>query len=260
MGLTYDAHIHTYHCGCANETMTVPAIVEACAAAGNAWIAVTDHLNSAEQLPLHRRILADIRGLERPPLPVYFGVELNFTGPEHPFVWSEQIKADAEFQFAIGGVHSIHVDEFDVDKIIEIQHRHHLLTCEAPGVDILVHPWWFGRHAFKPKGFPFPPFETVRAVPESMTRELGQAAVATGTTIEINAGANIFGASDDYVAAYTDYMAILADEGVTFSLSTDAHDIGGMDRIALARALFDRLDLGDDRLWQPTFEPVVGPA
>jgi len=250
-----DLHIHTKYLGCANETMEVDAVVRTCAELGVTCIGITDHVNTPEQLELHRRVLADIRRVETD-IPVYFGVELNFTGCDEGFVFSPEIKAEYGFQFAIGGIHATYVDEYDLEKIIEIQHRHHLRTCRDELVDVLVHPYWFSRGEFQAKGFP--EFDSVAAVPEKLTRELGQVARETHTAVEINAGANLFGRSESYLAAYTDYLTILAEEGVTFAVGSDAHDIGHLERVRLAWELVERLGLPEDRLWRPGGQPVVG--
>ena len=51
-----DYHIHTHYCGCANETMTIPAILERCKAAGRTSIAITDHRdNVADKMKMTQR-------------------------------------------------------------------------------------------------------------------------------------------------------------------------------------------------------------
>lgn len=255
MSANYDVHIHTKYLGCGNETMELAAIVRACESLGVTCIGITDHLNRPDQLELHRPILKDIRSLSTD-VPVYFGVELNFTGCDEGFVFSRQIKETYGFQFAVGGIHSTYADKFDLEAVIEVQHRHHLRTCQDELVDVLVHPYWFSRGEFETKGFP--EFESVRAVPVRLTRELGQTARQTHTAIEINAGANLANRSESYLAAYTDYLAVLAEEGVTFAVGSDAHDIGHLERVRLAWEMVDRLGLSDDRIWRPSGEPIVG--
>jgi len=176
MAFKCDFHIHTKYLGCANETMELDAIARRCREVGAECIGITDHLNTADRLELHRPILADIHALETD-LPVYFGVELNFTGADEGFVFNDDIKADYGFQFAIGGIHSTYLDEYDLTKIIETQHRHHLLTCRDELVDVLVHPWWFSGGEFRNKGFPA--FESVRVVPDP-PRPAGRAPLAAG--------------------------------------------------------------------------------
>jgi len=184
----YDFHIHTEYLRCANETMTVPAIIRECERIGCREIGITDHLNTLDKLPLHALIRKDIEALD-PGIEVYFGVELNFTGCDEGFAFSDAIRDEYGFQFAVGGIHGTYVEEYDLGKIIDIQHRHHLKTCEDPLVKVLVHPYWFGRGDFDKNGWPW--FDSVTVVPEAYARELGQVARDTGTAIEINSRANL---------------------------------------------------------------------
>lgn len=255
----YDFHIHTKYLKCANETMELAAIAEECARLGCRAIGITDHLNTLDQLPLHEPIRRDIEALA-PAIDVYFGVELNFVGCDQGFPFSEAIKEEYGFQFAVGGIHEAYVEEYDLKDIIDIQHRHHLETCEDPLVDVLVHPYWFGRGAFDEHGWPW--FDSVRVVPEAYARELGQVARDTGTAIEINSRANVcrevFG--EDYVKEYVDYLAVIAAEGPLFSVSTDAHEIGHLKSIADAWRVVDLLGLPEDRIWRPARPPLKGRA
>ena len=252
----HDLHTHTKYLECANDTMELAAMVQECARLGVTTLGVTDHLNSLDKLPLHRPIREDIERLD-PDMDVYFGVELNFTGCDQGFPYSAAIRDELGFQYAVGGIHSPYLEEYDLDKIIETQHRHHLRVCEDPLVDVLVHPYWFSRKYFEDRGWPW--FETVRAVPERLTRELGQAARDTGTAIEINGAANLaeryFG--ERYVREYHDYLAILAEEGPLFTTCSDGHQIGRLGEIRNAWAAADRLGLPEDRFWRPPGEPLA---
>jgi len=77
----YDFHIHTAYLKCANETMSVPALVHRCEELGLEAIAITDHLNAPEFLPKHELILQDLREIESP-MRIYFGVEVNVTNKD----------------------------------------------------------------------------------------------------------------------------------------------------------------------------------
>ncbi len=245
--------MHPKHAGCANATMELPAIVQQSHSVGVVAIGITDHLNRPEQIPLHRQIRDELLTMQSP-VDVFFGVELNFTGCDQGFVFSEEIKQEYQFQFAIGGIHSTYLNEFDLDKIIEIQHRHHLKTCEDSLVDVLVHPYWFSRKEFKDKNWPF--IESMKPVRESLTRELAQAAKETGTAIEINVGANIR-RQKDYVEEYVDYLSIFAQEGTMFTIGSDAHSIDHLLDIKLAWDVVDRLGIPEERIWRPATEPLL---
>ncbi len=248
-----DLHIHTKYLGCADGTMELPAIVAECERLGVETIGITDHLNSLDKLDLHRPILRDILEIQTD-IDVYFGVELNFLGPEGGFAFSEQVKAEMGFQFAIGGIHEIYVEEYDLEKIIEIQHRHHLLTCRDPLVDVLVHPYWFNNGVLESRGLPR--IGSMKPVPKSYARELGQIAKETATAIEINAGGNLFNRDEEYLADYLEFLATIADEGAMFTVGSDAHDTGHLERIALAFSVVEKLALDADRIWLPPGRPI----
>jgi len=254
-----DFHIHTKYLRCANETMELPAIVEECRQLGVTALGITDHLNTLDTLDLHLLIKRDIEALE-PAMDVYFGVELNYMAMDGAFAFSQEVKEQYGFQFAIGGIHSTYMDTYDLKTLVDIQHRHHLKTCEDPLVDVLVHPYWFSSGEFKSKGFPW--FDSMKAVPESYARELGQVARDTGTAIEINGCANLDSPSfsDRYVKEYVEYLAIIAGEGARFSLGSDAHDIGRLKPILRVWQVAEQLGLSTDRVWKPECPPLVGKA
>ena len=254
----YDFHIHTKYLGCGNATMEIPAIIEECERLGVTTLGITDHLNSLDKLDLHVPILRDIEGLNGTNIEVYFGVELNFTGHDRGFAFSQEIKQEYGFQFAIGGIHSTYLDEYDAERLVEVQHKHHLKTCEDPLVQVLVHPYWFSKSEFDARGWTWP--DSMPAVPQSCVRELGQASRETGTAIEINSMANLSRSrfSENYVREYYGFLAALAEEGAIFSCGSDAHDIGHLASIQDSWQTAERLGLSLDRIWRPDGRPVTG--
>ncbi len=253
----WDFHIHTKYLGCANGTMEVAAIVNECERCGVTALAITDHLHTLDTLDLHVPIREDIDALETK-TPVYFGVELNFLGMDDDFAFSPEVKEEYGFQFAIGGIHRTYLEAYDLKKMMDIQHRHHLKTCRDPLVDVLVHPYWFDKVEFDTKGWDW--VDSLQAVPESYARELGQTARETGTAIEINAGANLTNpaASERHVKDYIEFLSIVAAEGCCFSLGSDAHDIGRLKDIRAAWQVAEQLNLPPSRIWRPKCQPLRG--
>ncbi len=253
----YDFHIHTKYLKCANDTMDVPAIARKCERIGVKSLGITDHLNSLDKLPLHLSIRKDIESLETD-LKIYFGVELNFTAVDGSFAFSPEVKEKYGFQFAIGGIHESYLAAYDLKKMVDIQHRHHLKTCADPLVDVLVHPYWFNKREFNERRWPW--FDSMRAVPESYARELGQAARETDTAIEINSQANLTNPSysDRYVKEYVAFLAVIAETGVRFSLGSDAHDISKLSTIQSSWQVAGQLNLTADRIWHPPCQPMIG--
>lgn len=252
-----DFHIHTKYLKCANETMDVPAIVKECERLGVTRIGFTDHLNSLEFLERHRSIREDIEKLETDAA-VYFGVEVNYLGLDGEFPFSEEIKEEYGFQFVIGGIHSTYLETYDQKKLVDIQHRHHLKTCRDPLVDVLVHPYWFGKKQFDTNNWPW--FDSMKPVPESYARELGQTARETGTAIEINSTAILVNPNlpASFIEEYMTFLSVITEQGADFSLGSDAHDIGKLKEIEKAWAVAEQLNLPHKRIWTPSVTPMKG--
>jgi len=237
--------------------MEIPSIVKECERLGVVSLGITDHLNTLDKLELHVPIREDIEALDTE-VEIYFAVELNFTGHDQGFVFSQEIKEKVGFQFAIGGIHATYLEQYNLKKLVDIQHRHHLKTCQDPLVQVLVHPYWFGKGEFDKHGWPW--FDSMKVVPETYVRELGQVSRETGTAIEINGKANLrnpaFG--EDYVEEYFDYLSILAEEGAIFCLGSDAHDLSHLEAVRESWQMVERLHLSQDRIWRPECKPMIG--
>ncbi|MGQ9663210.1 MAG: PHP domain-containing protein [Kiritimatiellia bacterium] len=250
-----DYHIHTHYLGCGNSTMSLEPIVSECERHDIRSIAITDHLNELKFLEKHRPIREDIARLTNPNVEVYFGVELNFL-PDGTFPYSEEIAEKMGFQFAIGGPHETFLDHWDPKNFVARQHEKHLITCENPLISVLVHPWWFARQEFNRKRFPW--LTDMKFLPRSVISELGHAARETNTAIEINACAIFANPAYSFAfkAQYVEYLAALADEGVLFALSSDAHDIAQLAAIPLAEAASREAGIPPERIWHPAMKPL----
>ncbi len=248
----YDFHIHTAHGHCANETMQVADIVATAAGCGVEVLGIADHFNHGPNMHRDEQwdIRRDIQQLVDPPIEVIFGVEVDFTAAGC-LPMDLAAKEEFGFQYAIAGIHSCFCDEYDIAKIVAIQHDHHLTVCKNPAIDVLVHPYWFNKGEFDAGGWPW--FDTMSHVSESMARELGAAARETNTAIELNATAVIACSaySDRFKAEYAEYMAVLAEEGVMFSFGSDAHGIGSLAEVASAWKFADDLGIPPERIWRP---------
>ncbi len=246
-----DLHLHTALIGCANQTMTVPALLQRCEQEGITTIAITDHLNRPDQLPTHLLIkqqLAEYQG----PVQITWGVEANVLDPQTGAISvSEEQVEQAGFDLVIAGPHATYHTEPNVRSIIDLQHRLMMAVVTNPLVDVLVHPWWFSRTEFDNGVLAW--MTTLQQWPESQIRELGQAARETGTAIEMNADAIIINSyyGPAFQEDYKRVFAILLEEGATFTTASDAHDISKVGISRLAAQYLAEIGATDDNLLVP---------
>ncbi len=246
----FDFHIHTKYIGCANETMEVPAIIRECEKIGVTTLGITDHVDNLDMLKLHLPIKEDLKKIDTS-IEIYFGVELNFLGFEQGFPFSQAIKDEYGFQFAIAGIHDTYLKSFDLKKLIDIQHDHHLRACRDPLVDVLVHPYWVPMGDLDPKNRTY--FEYMKDIPQNYIRELAQVSKETDTAIEINTTSVISnpGYSDAFQKEYVEFLTALAGEGVVFAIGSDAHDISHLKSVRDGWNLVEKMNLPLKQIWRP---------
>jgi histidinol phosphatase-like PHP family hydrolase len=252
MEARYDFHIHTTYLKCANETMTIPAILERCESLGLQTIAITDHLNAPRFLEQHFFIKRDLAATPTP-LEVFFGVEVNVLDPATGAVSiTPELKEAAGFELVIGGVHASYHETPDPRSIIDLQQRLMLQVIANPLIEVLVHPWWFGAREFQAGG-PMEWFRDMSLIPDDYATELGEAAVAHDTAIEANYSA-IWGSpqySEEFCAGYERYLGLIAATGAKISMSTDAHHIDTLSGIKPLAETLTRMGITEEQLWRP---------
>jgi len=245
-----DLHIHTAHVGCANETMSLPALFARCEELGRTQIAITDHLNGPQHLEAQEAIREALPAYDGP-LAVTWGVEGTIADAETGAI---TVTADHVerfgYDYVIAGPHGRY-NETDPDAIIATNHRLMLATVRNPIVDVLVHPWWFSRVEWDKGTMTW--FDDMSRIPESHVEELAEACVETGTAVEMNAGAIIHHArySERLIDDYRDYMAALCERGVNFTVCSDAHDISHLERASDAAQFLADAGVPDDRIVAP---------
>jgi histidinol phosphatase-like PHP family hydrolase len=251
MRVGMDYHIHTYYQRCGNETMTVANVIRKAEQLGLTSIAITDHLNRLEQLEAFRYIKADIEAIETP-VDVYFGAELNFNRLDGDFAYSQEIEDEYEFEVIIGGIHSTYTDSQDRREVLDIQHRHFMRTLTDPLVDVLVHPFWFGRKEVAARSAEWWE-QFLDEIPESYLQEWAQASRENHCAIELNSDAIFFydAVSAGFKARYIAMVETLAQMGTLFSVGSDAHDITKMGRTDYLEGLLHGLKIGPEQVWRP---------
>ncbi len=242
-----DYHIHTVHLGCANETMTIPAIIESHETRGVTSLGFADHFDNPEKFALHRKIKEDMQNIETD-IEMFFGCEIGFLECDGDFALTPELKAEYGFDYAIGSVHRIYTEKYDPEHIVAIQHRHHLLACEKPLVDVLGHPYWFWKGGFTQNGWEV--IDAMDFIPESYGHELGKKARETGTAIELN-GTGKLNTAPSKVDKYLRYFEAIVSEGAMISFGSDAHNTGHLQYIELCWEAGKKLGLKEDQIWTP---------
>ncbi len=245
-----DLHIHTAHVGCANETMSLSALLARCEELGRTQIAITDHLNGPQHLEAQAKIREELPSYEGP-MGVTWGVECTIADPAAgTLTVTEELVEQFGFEFVIGGPHGRY-NATEPDEIIALNHRLMLATVRNPIIHSLVHPWWFSRVEWDRGTMTW--FEDMSRIPQWHVEELAEACVETGTSVEMNGGAIIHHANytDRFKDDYKAYLGALCERGVTFTLCSDAHDIEHLQRAGDAAAFLADAGVPDERIVVP---------
>jgi len=251
-----DYHIHTHYVGCANETMTIPAILERCKALGRTSIAITDHRDDDGRRDKNKLIRQELERTDPGGLEVFFGCELNVQSLDGGVVLDEQMKRDEGFEIVIGGSHTTWFADGEA-TVPEIIGRQCGVLCKIaanPIIDVLVHPWWFGGAQFEAQlkeGF-----RSLDMVPDEWTRKLADICGEHDTAIELNTSAILTNKAYPELlrASYKDYVARFVELGCSISLGSDAHDISTLDTVTVGEKLLDEIGIPEEQIWRPRVE------
>ncbi|MBW8483276.1 DNA polymerase/3'-5' exonuclease PolX [Actinomadura parmotrematis] len=202
--ITGDLHSHT---DLTDGRASLEEMVEAAAARGLTYYAITDH---APDLAMHRmtdaKMLAQrerVRELQKdyPGLVLLHGTELNI-GPDGSVDWDADFLAG--FDVCVASIHS-HFAQDPADTT-----RRLITACENPHVNVIGHPTarQIGR----------------RAQVQADWDEVFRAAARTGTAMEVNC-------FPDRLDLPADLIRRALRLGVKFAVDTDAHSVEDMRNI-----------------------------
>ena len=275
-----DWHIHTRYSPCGKPEATLALVVQQAAEAGVKELGITDHLHCRLNLPALRAARREYDALG-PVAGLHFGVEVSCLrewdleqndakgadgriygvqegGPEGALTLflPDNVMRELRFEYVIGGAHWPLGAPLEREAVIRSYHRQNLFLAAHPLVDIVAHPWWFER-AWKDEDDKYttlPWFDDFTVIPRSMHVEFAAAAREHGKAIEINAHAIFLnpGYTAKFHSQYWDYVALLRDEGVTFSIGSDSHAPGydgGLNELA---ANLEALQLREEDFWRPS--------
>lgn len=201
-----DLHVHTTRSG--DGRSTIGDLLTAASHRGYEYVAITDHgenlaINgsSPEEMAAHRDAVRQAAA-RQPGMDVYFGCELNI-GPDGSLDYDPSFRE--VFDFTVASIHS-HFDLGPVEQTARI-----LRAAADPGVDVIGH--LTGRMIGRRPG--------IELDVDKVLAGLARAGVA----VEANAALERLDASADTLR-----RAVAA--GVEIVISTDAHHVGELDRMA----------------------------
>ncbi|MFJ7902538.1 DNA polymerase/3'-5' exonuclease PolX [Streptomyces sp. NPDC096198] len=193
-----DLHTHT---DLTDGLASLEAMVEAAAARGYAYYAVTDHAPrlymqrmTDEKMLAQRERLRELDGVHRG-MRLLHGTELNI-GPEGELDWPDTFLAG--FDFCVASLHS----HFDLDR--RAMTRRLVRACENPYVRVIGHPTTrlIGR----------------RPGADADWDEVFAACARTGTALEVNAQPDRLDLCDEDILRAREH-------GAKFAVNSDAHSV-----------------------------------
>ncbi|MHB8996113.1 MAG: PHP domain-containing protein [Armatimonadota bacterium] len=276
--LTSDWHIHSRN-SCDSACLPVADLVSGAAGAGITAYGLTDHIHTPYNLP-------DLYASREeylccnPSADFHFGVEVSVvsqweldeiasgraTGQTYGLrsggpagaamaigLTAEDI-ADLQIEYVVGGTHWPLYVELEPETVIADYHRQNIFLATHPLVNIVAHPWWWMGKWQDADGLyrTEPWLGDFNQIPDSMHEDFAAAAVEHNTAIEINISAMLQNSQyeERFSRQYLEYVALLEQCGVTFSLGSDCHKATYDIDFARAAEQLASLGITDDDLWR----------
>jgi histidinol phosphatase-like PHP family hydrolase len=239
-----DWHIHSIH-SCDGACMKIEDLVKGTAEAGIETYGITDHIHTPFNYP---DIKESRKSYEKNRIEgFHFGVEVscvskweleriktkNYTGDITYGIrnggtpgCSLAIAIDEEYiennsiEFVVGGTHWAMYTDNNANEIIKDYHRQNMFLAEHPLVDIVAHPWWY--YGPCTDGWT----EDFSMIPDSYHREFASACISNNKLMEINIAAMLLSRnySIRFKEMYIEYLSMMKDLGVRFSVGSDCHN------------------------------------
>lgn len=254
MVISCDWHTHSRYSPCGSAETTLESLFSGMRAAGITRGGVTDHLHCHANLPT-----LELARREYDALPeregFHFGLEVSCLreydlernrkagasarlygvwdeGPEGPLAvyLPDELLARLGVAYVIGGAHWPLGAPLEREAIIRSYHRQNMFLAQHSRVNIIAHPWWW-MGAWRDDDGTYrtlPWLDDFGCIPRSMHEEFAAASREHGKLIEINAQAILL--NPEYPASfhtqYLEYLALLREAGVHFSIGSDSHAVG----------------------------------
>ncbi|MCX7819181.1 MAG: PHP domain-containing protein [Kiritimatiellae bacterium] len=247
-----DLHVHTFFSPCAEPAMSLPAILEAAAAAGVAEVGLADHPHRPG-LARHHRMLDRAREVQRGPVHVWIGAEIEVVGFRQLALPPAELP-DADYILAAAS----HYDVLHAPPVPHLEDpvewADRLMTdlenAVGSGAHVIAHPFYAYALLHPPAGVHVAPMDDVLAeirLPR-LHRWLESVAEA-GMALEIGPRLCVHLGLESFIEnAYRQARQL----GVRFSTGSDAHRPGAVGVLGQAEYLMRRIGITDRDLWSPT--------
>ncbi len=251
----YDLHAHTRVSRCSDDDWTVDRAIDRAMEVGLAGLAITDHLmpytDFGELLDSNHRFIAHGRGRG---YPVWSSVEVEVFNDRGDLNMSSAQAEQLDFVMAAWGhVHQKHVElpaGRTLGALFDFLHKVALALCEDTRVKVIAHPWQTPSRWSEQWGFPA---YGAGDVPEGMLAELGRAALATETVLELNM-AHV-GKPDKEASELFEkqqrLLRVCRPLGCTFSIGGDSHRAPDMLRAPRFAPFLSAVGLAAGDIWAP---------
>lgn len=238
-----DWHIHSEH-SCDGACMKMEDLVRGASEKGIKRFGITDHIHTQFNYP---DIVNSKKAYEKNRSDNFiFGVEVscvskweldkvkagatgNLTygireggpaGGELAIAINEEYIAEHNIKFVVGGTHWPMYVDHSSKALIEDYQRQNMFLSQQKLVNIVAHPWW----CLGPCENSW--IKDFSMIPRSMHEEFARSCIENKKLVEINLSAMLLNwrYSDKFIQDYIDYLVLLKEYGVKFSIGSDCHN------------------------------------
>ena len=246
--LNYDLHTHSTY---SDGKGTLHDNIHAAEAMGLSHIALTDHLNLSKRNWLDEA-LEELRSV--PPLgykvKILKGAEASLLDRNGRISLDEAAAEKLDLVLCDMGWHSLGFsgDEPTIsrDEIVERIAQCFINLCQNPLVDVVAHPFNFGRHT----KFIVPPAE----IGFDYLLQIADAFTSHNTAFEVMNNAWWWHPTihpGEFTDQYVRIVKFFAERGVRFTIGSDAHGIGGIGNLGWSRHVLKEADVPPDQIVDP---------
>ena len=222
-----DLHIHTLY---SDGTSNVEDAIRQAASNGLEAIAITDHYHMIGTERFGGYVSEIVSNSKRAPLRVLVGLEIHLQGASIPLIGKNEHGIDLVLADPIGGG-ADGLKELRKNQILEYFAEAYSSICKNPEVDIIAHPLNLGR---------FDQFRLFSDIDPWLPEHLIKKAKEGNKYLEVMSGMSWWfphSEVDRFTEEYAAFIRHGFDEGVSFSIGSDAHCVHGVGNTVWSRKI-----------------------